>query len=189
MPGSLLIDHSGRDGGGALGADILRLSDTAHFEVRVYPPGGPPITLMIFHATPPVFDGPEDRNGRRNHDEVLFWKHRLEGAFGPPPLPPFVLMGAANLSPTGGEGQEEAIRALLSDTRLRDPPGLTGQPTVDWPPPGPGPRRVDYLLPSADLILLGAGLAKADPTASRHRLLWIDLDPQASATALRGVRD
>ena len=23
--------------------------------------------------TPPAFDGEEDRNGRRNHDEIRFW--------------------------------------------------------------------------------------------------------------------
>jgi len=22
---------------------------------------------------PPTFDGPEDRNGKRNHDEIRFW--------------------------------------------------------------------------------------------------------------------
>jgi hypothetical protein len=29
--------------------------------------------LLASHPTPPVFDGPEDRNGRRNHDELAFW--------------------------------------------------------------------------------------------------------------------
>ena len=29
------------------------------------------LELMVFHASPPVFDGPEDRNGRRNHDEMM----------------------------------------------------------------------------------------------------------------------
>ena len=27
-------------------------------------------TYLCSHPTPPVFDGPEDRNGRRNHDEI-----------------------------------------------------------------------------------------------------------------------
>ena len=26
--------------------------------------------LLVAHPTPPVFDGPEDRNGRRNFDEI-----------------------------------------------------------------------------------------------------------------------
>ena len=29
------------------------------------------------HPTPPAFDGPEDRNGRRNHDEIRFWSDYL----------------------------------------------------------------------------------------------------------------
>ena len=29
--------------------------------------------FLVSHPTPPVFDGPEDRNGRRNHDEIRFW--------------------------------------------------------------------------------------------------------------------
>ena len=31
-----------------------------------------PISLLTFHASPPVFDGPEDRNGRRNADEIAY---------------------------------------------------------------------------------------------------------------------
>ncbi|WP_188478108.1 endonuclease/exonuclease/phosphatase family protein [Primorskyibacter flagellatus] len=179
MPDTLLIDAEGREGAQASGADVQRLSSTAHWELRVTPPRGKPVTLMIFHATPPVFDGPEDRNGRRNHDEVIFWKHRLDGDFGPAPDPPYVIAGAANLDPSGGDGRGAAIRGLLSDPRLRDPPGLTGKATVDWPDPGPGRLRVDYLLPSADLILTGSGLAPDSP-ASRHRAIWIDIDLQAA---------
>ena len=29
--------------------------------------------FLVSHPTPPVFDGPEDRNGTRNHDEIRFW--------------------------------------------------------------------------------------------------------------------
>ena len=31
------------------------------------------IHFLVSHPTPPVFDGPEDRNGTRNHDEIRFW--------------------------------------------------------------------------------------------------------------------
>ena len=44
-----------------------------------------PLHLLAWHATPPVFDGPEDRNGRRNHDEAAFWRLFLDGAL---PMPP-----------------------------------------------------------------------------------------------------
>ena len=31
------------------------------------------VHLLASHPTPPVFDGPEDRNGRRNYDEIRLW--------------------------------------------------------------------------------------------------------------------
>jgi hypothetical protein len=55
-----------------LPAEVLgtqRLPNTGHWIVRIDGPNGP-FHLMTFHATPPVFDGPEDRNGNRNHDEI-----------------------------------------------------------------------------------------------------------------------
>ncbi len=36
--------------------------------------------LLASHPTPPAFDGPEDRNGRRNHDEIRFWNDYLDRA-------------------------------------------------------------------------------------------------------------
>ncbi|MEZ4950428.1 MAG: hypothetical protein R2784_13730 [Saprospiraceae bacterium] len=35
---------------------------------------------MISHPTPPVFDGKEDRNGKRNHDEIRLWKDYIQNA-------------------------------------------------------------------------------------------------------------
>ena len=34
---------------------------------------GSTVHLLVSHPTPPVFDGAEDRNGTRNHDEIRFW--------------------------------------------------------------------------------------------------------------------
>ncbi len=187
-------------------ANSQRLSTTAHWDVPVILPGGDSLSLLVWHATPPVFDGPEDRNGRRNHDEAAFWLHYLDGAFGPPPRL-FVLLGAANLDPVDGDGRAEALTSLLSDPRVRDPSPASeggriaaeldagvnaaqrGDPaldTVDWPdePDLPGNMRVDYVLPSAHLEVVGAGVFWPEPgaslrgdaeTASRHRLVWVDI--------------
>ena len=176
VPDSLLVDAQGRVGAQATGADIQRLSTTAHWEVGMQPPTGPELRIMTFHATPPVFDGPEDRNGRRNHDEVLFWAHRLDGRIGTAPAGPFVIMGAANLPPDGGDGRTEAICRLLAHPRVQDAPDLHGKPTVNWPDPGPGKLRVDYVLPSADLMIRAAKLMAADPKASRHVPVIVDID-------------
>jgi len=163
---------------------IQRLSYTGHWVVPILLPSGP-LRLMAFHATPPVFDGPEDANGRRNHDEIRFWQLYLDGAFGAAPRARFILMGDANLDPDHGDGA--AIRALLDDPRLQDPrPAHMGPApryaTVEWEQTGP--RRVSYILPSVDLQIAGAGIhwpsggteaRDAAATASHHRLTWVDL--------------
>lgn len=152
---------------------VQRLSTTGHWVVPVDPPDADRIWIKAFHASPPVFDGPEDRNGKRNHDEVAFWTAYLDGAFGPPPSARFVIAGDANADPVKGDSLKPAINALLSDPRLQDP--LAGRTTVDWPDPGPGKLRVDYLLPSADLTVRAMGIIDAGD-ASRHDLIWLDLD-------------
>jgi hypothetical protein len=150
-----------------------RLSSTAHWAVPIALPHGPRLTLLTFQAGPPVFDGPEDRNGRRNADEIRLWQLYLDGALGPAPAAHIVIAGGANLDPERGAGRHQAIRDLLADPRLNDP--LPGQPTAAFD--GPGPLRVDYLLPSVDWRVEGAGLSAPAPKASRHRLIWVDLAP------------
>ena len=173
----------------------LRLAEVGHWVVPVTI-GERSLQLLTFHSSPPVFDGPEDRNGRRNHDQMLFWRQYLDGGFGPPPDGNFVLAGNANIDPHKGEGRKGAIQTLLSDPRLQNRvPNRVGKlgtkakdgeaDTVDWPAPGPGKRRVSYILPSSDLHVTGAGvfwpkgaepLAQLVETASRHRLVWIDIE-------------
>jgi hypothetical protein len=186
-------------------APILRLAETGAWDLVLTRPGGATLHLLAFAASPPVFDGPEDRNGRRNHDQIAFWQALLDDRLPmPPPKGPFVLLGDANLDPTDGDGLHTAIRALLADPRLSDPapssPGAfeaallplnaghagdPGRPTVLWDKPGqPGSLRVDYVLPSIELAVTGAGVfwpaqgepGAADAAASRHRLVWVDLD-------------
>ncbi|SOC08228.1 hypothetical protein SAMN05877809_104262 [Rhodobacter sp. JA431] len=163
--------------------DVLRLSSTAHWDVPVQTPEGV-LHLWAYAATPPVFDGPEDRNGRRNADENRFWLHYLNGTLRQQPaLEPFVLLGLANLDPNRGEGQRGAILDLLTDPRLQDPaPTGPGAPasnptaTADFGE-SIGPLRVDYILPAADLTVLDAGLIWPAPAQKgvKRALLWVDL--------------
>ncbi|MFV0245054.1 MAG: endonuclease/exonuclease/phosphatase family protein [Qingshengfaniella sp.] len=168
---------------------VLRLSSVGHWVLRIKGPDAP-LWVGAFHATTPVFDGPEDRNGLRNRDEIRFWSLFLDGAFGPPPNR-FVLLGDANLDPQGGEGHHQTIRDLLIHPGLQDP----GQRTINgdratglWED-RPGPLRVDYALPSADLQVTGSGLtgtgdgtglgatlAEAGLDPPLHRLVWVDVD-------------
>ncbi|WP_306121150.1 endonuclease/exonuclease/phosphatase family protein [Roseovarius sp. MMSF_3359] len=197
LPGALLPEMDGAPFPSPEAQAIQRLSTVGHWVVPVRV-GDTALDLMVFHASPPVFDGPEDRNGRRNHDELKFWQHYLDGQFGAPSDAPFVLLGDANLDPADSDGRRVAIAELLSDPRVQDPrpmragdvvgdPGHRGDPrldTVEWPAPGPGALRIDYILPSADLRVAEAGIywpeegseaAEIMRAASRHRLIWVDL--------------
>lgn len=166
--------------------DALRLATVAQWAVPIDHPSGP-ITLLTFHASPPVFDGPEDRNGRRNHDQLTFWRHYMDGTFGPAPERRFVVIGHANQDPVRGEGLKTGIGGLLADPRLQDPkPARPGPPdapyaTVNWPRVSPPIQRVSYVLPSRDWQVANAGVywPMDDPqidVASRHRLVWVDLE-------------
>ncbi|MCR9112223.1 MAG: endonuclease/exonuclease/phosphatase family protein [Rhodobacteraceae bacterium] len=176
---------------------VQRLSSVGHWVVPVMV-GEKKIHLLAFHAAPPVFDGPEDRNGLRNRDEILFWKRFLDGEVGRAPGTDFVILGDFNLDPVDGDGRKEAILTILSDPRLQDPAprragavtqgaGHRGDPrldTVAWPVPEPGHLRVSYILPSHDLTIAESGVdwpaqgtqaAAIAQQASRHRLVWADL--------------
>jgi hypothetical protein len=185
---------------------VLRLSSRSHWDVPVLLPGGGRLHLLASAPTPPLFDGPEGLNRRRNADELRFWSLYLDGIALPAddgedarlPEEPVVLLGNLNLDPADGAGERTAIAGLLAHPRLRDPrpasagaraaatPGHAGDPsldTADWRDDGPGNLRVDYVLPSADLLVADAGVfwpAAGEPLATAagatsHRLVWVDL--------------
>ncbi len=166
--------------------DILRLSSTAHWLVPIDIPDHGRAWIGTFSANTPVFDGDEDRNGRRNHDELMFWTHLLNGALDAPAPSGLVLAGHANLDPERGDGRREAIRTLLSHPTLQDPKptGSAGKLTVDWKREDLENMRLSYVLPSTEWRVSGSGVFWPDPehetfeiveTASRHRLVWVDL--------------
>ncbi|WP_223274861.1 endonuclease/exonuclease/phosphatase family protein [Tateyamaria sp. syn59] len=185
LPDALLPQLNGAPFPSADAQAAQRLSTTGHWIVPIQTTNGP-FQLMTFHASPPVFDGPEDRNGKRNHDEIRLWQHVLDGTVGTAPTGPFIIAGDANLDPADGSGLKRAIRNLLADRRLTDlsPRGHAGTDTVDWTDPVPGDLRVSYILPSTHWRVVDSGVmwpAPDDPftetvtAASRHRLVWADL--------------
>ncbi len=191
----------------------LPLSSRSHWDVPVILPGGGRLHLLTANPTPPLFDGPEGLNRLRNRDEVLFWAHYLDGRSfrddqgrdGPAPDAPLIVLGDLNLDPLDGAGEGFAAGRLLAHPRLDDPApasagaaeaaaqgganaGHRGAPaldTADWrDDPGPGNLRVDYLLPSADIEVVDAGVfwpPAEDPQAAfledgpAHRLVWADI--------------
>jgi endonuclease/exonuclease/phosphatase family metal-dependent hydrolase len=127
MPGALRPE--------GLGDEVwreLRLSSKTHCDVPVGV-GGRLVHVLCSHPTPPVFDGPEDRNGRRNHDEIRFWVDYLTpqqagwivddtgAAGGLPEGQEFVLMGDLNCDPADGDARRQALASLLLHPRVQDP--------------------------------------------------------------------
>jgi hypothetical protein len=176
--------------------EVQRLATTGFWDVPVLTEAGP-LHLLAWHATPPVFDGPEDRNGRRNHDEAAFWRLFLDGALPmPPPDGPFVLLGDGNLDPADGDGLRDGMAALLAHPAVQDPaprgtharsePAHAGDPALDTSIYDDiGGLRLDYVLPAAGLQVSGAGVlwpGSEDPlaadlaAASRHFPVWVDID-------------
>ncbi|KIC40326.1 endonuclease [Ruegeria sp. ANG-R] len=182
LPGAILPTEQAEPFPSAQAQTIQRLSSTSHWIIPIDTPGGR-INLMTFHASPPVFDGSEDRNGLRNRDEIRLWSLLLNGDLGPAYSDRFVIAGDANLDPYQGEGHKSTIRGLLADPLIQDPVPVDpagSASTVRWK--GVGEMRVDYILPSADWRVRDAGIYWPDPpdreraaTASRHRLVWVEL--------------
>jgi predicted extracellular nuclease len=102
---------------------VLRLSSKSHWDIPVKV-GGRTIHVLASHPTPPVFDGPEDRNGRRNHDEIRFWIDYIGGEHymyddqgrsgGLPADARFVIMGDLNADPQDGDSTGDPTLKLLA---------------------------------------------------------------------------
>lgn len=153
-------------------ADVLRLSTTGHHDTALVLPDGRVLHLLTWHATTPAFDGPEDRNGKRNADETRFWTLLLDAALPfPPPTGSFVVIGQANADPEKGDGNANPIKALIADPRLQSP--LSGD-TSDYGGTI-GSLRTAYILPSAALKVTDSGVESAS-SERRHRPIWVELD-------------
>ncbi|GAA0192362.1 endonuclease/exonuclease/phosphatase family protein [Cytobacillus oceanisediminis] len=110
--------------------DVLRLSSKSHWDVPVKV-GRRSVHLLVSHPTPPVFDGPEDRNGRRNADEIRFWADYVGSPRqarwirddsgrrgGLSPAAPFVVAGDLNSDPVDGDSLPGAANQLLDLPRV-----------------------------------------------------------------------
>ena len=113
---------------------VLPLSSKSHWDLPVTIGAGRTLHFLVSHPTPPAFDGPEDRNGRRNHDEIRLWADYLTPAKsgylrddagrrgGLPARASFVIAGDLNADPLDGASFNSAIRQLLVHPRVRAVP-------------------------------------------------------------------
>ncbi len=130
MPGALLPDNldtpEPNDWYSEEELEVFRLSSKSHWDVPINV-NGEIIHVLASHPTPPVFDGEEDRNGRRNHDEIRFFADYITPGAGDyiyddagnlgglNPGNSFVIMGDQNADPVDGDSFNNAINQLLEN--------------------------------------------------------------------------
>ena len=135
MPGALLPDDPATpepaDWYSPEELEVLRLSSKSHWDVPIEI-GGTTVHFLVSHPTPPVFDGAEDRNGTRNHDEIRFWADYIgpgaragsyiyddEGVSGGlRPGAKFVIAGDLNSDPVDGDSIPGSAQLLLDHPRV-----------------------------------------------------------------------
>jgi hypothetical protein len=125
MPGALLpVNPDGSPWYDEGDLEIFRLSSKSHWDIPVQI-NGKTVHFLTSHPTPPVFDGPEDRNGTRNHDEIRFWADYVipsrsgyiyddtGGTGGLEPGALFVIAGDQNSDPYDGDSIPGSAQLLL----------------------------------------------------------------------------
>jgi len=137
MPDAMLPDDPATpepaDWYSAAELDDVRLSSKSHWDVPIEVDGST-IHFLVSHPTPPVFDGAEDRNGTRNHDEIRFWADYVStdaadssyiyddaGVYGGlPATERFVIAGDQNSDPLDGDSVPGSAQQLLDHPRIND---------------------------------------------------------------------
>jgi hypothetical protein len=168
----------------------IRLSSKSHWDIPLKV-NEQVIHILASHPTPPVFDGPEDRNGKRNHDEIRFWTDYISTKAssyiyddkgirgGLANTSPFVILGDLNASDVDGSAMNEGISGLLKHEKVEDPmPQSQGaeKHTLDninakhhtafWR------MRADYVLPSKlGFDIKGSGVFWPEKDEDTFRLI------------------
>ncbi|WP_257326027.1 endonuclease/exonuclease/phosphatase family protein [Pseudoalteromonas rhizosphaerae] len=182
----------------------LRLSSKSFWDIPVTVKGKT-LHVIASHPTPPVFDGAEDRNGLRNHDEVrlikdyiasadyLYDDHGVKGGLAEKSR--FVIVGDLNAAPEGDKKRPDTTDQLLKNSLINSQftPISKGAKTTYsekyaaaytayWQ------ARADYVLPSTYGIEVHDGgvfwptksselyrLIKDRNASSDHRMVWLDI--------------
>ena len=134
MPGARLPDNPATpepaDWYSPTELEKFRLSSKSHWDIPLSI-DGKTVHFLVSHPTPPVFDGPEDRNGTRNADEIRLWADYVgsdadssyiyddEGVRGGLKAGSrFVIAGDQNSDPLDGDSLPGSIDQLLEHPRV-----------------------------------------------------------------------
>ncbi|WP_425469298.1 endonuclease/exonuclease/phosphatase family protein [Pseudoalteromonas neustonica] len=182
----------------------LRVSSKSFWDIPVKIKGNT-LHVIASHPTPPVFDGAEDRNGKRNHDEIRLIKDYVANANylyddkgvkgGLAAQSRFVIVGDLNAAPEGDKKRPDTTNQLLKNPLINSqfvphskgaktsyPQKYGAAYTAYWQ------ARVDYVLPSTyGLDVVDGGvfwpvknselyrLIKDRNASSDHRMVWLDI--------------
>ena len=109
--------------------NVFRLSSKNHVDVPIIV-GDATIHILAAHPTPPTFDGSEDRNGKRNHDEIRLFADYISPnkstyltddngkKGGLDADAQFVILGDMNADPNDGDSYNNAIQQFLKHKRV-----------------------------------------------------------------------
>ncbi|MDX1478198.1 MAG: endonuclease/exonuclease/phosphatase family protein, partial [Saprospiraceae bacterium] len=162
---------------------VFRISSKNHIDIPLRI-GQRVVHVILAHPTPPVFDGPEDRNGLRNYDEIrLIRDYLIQADYltddqgrrgGLAPGATFVVMGDLNADPYQGDSADGAIMQLLSLEIVNQAvalgslipasaggaqmPRREGRNGVLAHNTSLSGLRIDYVLPSANLPAVASGV-------------------------------
>ncbi len=177
--------------------EVFRLSSKNHIDLPLQIKDEKIVHALISHPTPPVFDGIEDRNGKRNHDEIKLWYDYLNNesyliddqgqSGGLNEESSFIIFGDLNADPNDGDSFNNAITQLLNHPRVNQQvsngnlipsstggaehnqgSGDIGDPSFDTSFFG---LRIDYVLPSTDLEAIDSGVFWPASTEEHNELI------------------
>ncbi|MEA2002090.1 MAG: endonuclease/exonuclease/phosphatase family protein [Actinomycetota bacterium] len=194
MPGALLPDDPATsapsDWYSPEELDVFRLSSKNHVDIPIEI-GDRTVHFLVSHPTPPVFDGPEDRNGTRNHDEIRFWADYIQpsrsgyitdddgGRGGLHPNARFVIAGDLNADPFDGDSTGDPAFLLLDNPKVNTkvtPSSDGGVEAADQGPPN-DVHLGDPMFDTADFseaAFGGPGNLRADYVLPRKSMKIVD---------------
>ncbi len=179
--------------------EVLRLSSKSHWDVPIQV-NGETIHVLASHPTPPTFDGSEDRNGKRNHDEIRFWADYItpgkgnyiyddQGKIGGIAAgSSFVIAGDQNADPLDGDSFDNAIRQLLQNPNINTnviPSSLGGFQQAELQGGANASQKGNPSFDTADFADTAPGnlrtdyvLPSADLTVANSAVFWpLNTDP------------
>ena len=157
MPGALQITqpNSGEPWFTPQEWAAVRLSSKSHWDIPLTI-NGKKLHILAMHPTPPTFDGPEDRNGKRNHDEI-----RLMADYLSPERADYIYDDKGNKG--GFDGQRFVLAGDFNAADIGDKyrPGVIEQLTEH-------PLVNSSVIPQSD----GGSESAEQPYSSRFTAYW-----------------